>query len=608
MILHALSPKESRGHFAVHAQAICRSNRHMRRKLVSILFLLLGLALMGAAVFATMLGLDHNPEWGRGRIGALILGVLIASGGALDYRYPEFAAGAKSKLESLIENHPLALWIRSYRFTLPAVLPVLLAYVWFISAGLWTTWPPRTSYYAFLAQGFRKGELSVSIQPDPGLVQLSDPYDPVARDAVRQQGIHTPPDYSLYKGKFYLYFGPVPAVILAALHPLLKAKITDLYLVFGFVCGMFLSQFLMLIAIWERFFRSLPKWLLLMSILVVGLSAPSTIPLNNPTVYEAAISGGQFFLIGGFLMALGALEGPVPSGWRLALAGTLWALAIGTRLILGVSIGFLVLMVSYWILRTNRRPFDLIKRLTPLVLPLMFGALCLGWYNWARFGSVFETGFSYALAGVNLRESRSLIFSPIYILQNLYNYVIRLPIILRQFPFLFQDSGKMTPVFPSYPLPTLYTTEPITGLIYTSPFVLFGILPIVALMVNILERRRGAPPRQPVDQDLSTWMIISLGGTFLSTFLVLLMLFYASPRYLEDFMPALVMLSIIGFWHGYLSLRHNPARVRLYSWAAFILASLSIIMGCLLAISANIQRFQLYNPALMEWLVHIFPH
>ncbi len=563
---------------------------------------------MGVAVFATMLGLDHNPEWGRGRIAALILGVWIASGGALDYRYPGFAAGAKSKLESLIENHPLAVWIRGYLFTLPAVLLVLLAYVWFISAGLWTTWPPRTSRYALLATAFQNGELSLPVEPEPELLKLPNPYDPAARDALKQQGIRIPLDLSLYKGKFYLYFGPVPALILAALDPLFRARLGDLHLVFGFVCGLFLFQFLMVLVIWERFFRGLPKWLLLLSVLVVGLGAPSTFLLNDPSVYEAAISGGQFFLMGGFLAALGALGGPAPSGWRLALAGTLWALAIGTRLTLGVSVGFLVLAAAYWIFRTQRLPFDRMKRMLALVLPLILGAIGLGWYNWARFGSVLETGFFYSLSGTDLQKYHDALFSPAYILQNLYNYVLYPPVVGTEFPYFFPGQGNTVAIFSFYPLPAVYGTNPISGLIYAAPFAVFAIVPALAFISAFVRKRVGTVIKGERAPDFFTWVMIGLGGSSASAFFLLLIFFWAGMRYLGDFVPALVVLSVIGAWYGYGLLQQKPVEGRSYSVFAILMAATSIVMASLLEISGNIMRIQLYNPALLDWLVRIFPH
>jgi len=122
------------------------------------------------------------------------------------------------------------------------------------------------------------------------------------------------------------------------------------------------------VAIWDRYFSDLPTYILLSSILLVGLASPVAFMLDNyksARIYEAAISGGQFFLVAGFLAAITALSLPIRS-WRLALAGSLWALAIGTRLILVLPVGFMVLMVAWSILRANHRSFEKVTLLIPL--------------------------------------------------------------------------------------------------------------------------------------------------------------------------------------------------------------------------------------------------
>jgi hypothetical protein len=61
--------------------------------------------------------------------------------------------------------------------------------------------------------------------------------------------------------------------------------------------------------------------------------------------------------------------------------------------------------------------------------------------------------------------------------------------------------------------------------------------------------------------------------------------FWAGMRYLGDFLPLLTILSAIGFWQGYRLAAHKSLINTLYILAGIILASISIIMGTLLAIS-----------------------
>ena len=64
------------------------------------------------------------------------------------------------------------------------------------------------NYYNLLSRGFLKGELSLDVPDDPILATLANPYDPVQRAG---HGLH---DASYFQGKFYLYFGVTPALVL----------------------------------------------------------------------------------------------------------------------------------------------------------------------------------------------------------------------------------------------------------------------------------------------------------------------------------------------------------------------------------------------------------
>ena len=333
----------------------------MQRKSVPIFIVITGLLIVGLAGFAYRLGIDHNAEWGRGRIILFVIGFCTLVIGIFFSLFERIAIFAKEKSFFSLQNYPVSKWIRKnwdialaiklrqkYLFLFPVVCFVLVVYVWFASVGLWTIWPTRTSYYSLLARAFEERELNLPVTPSEKLLALPNPYDPAQR-----MGAGEPLDFSLYKGKFYLYWGPVPALALVVLKLLIPKDLSDLYLVFGFSYGLFLIQTTLIIAIWKRYFDRLPKWMLTMAVLLVGLSAPSTWMLSTGRIYEAAIVGGQFFLMAGFLSVLSALDKPSSSDIKLVLTGSLWALAVGTRLTLIVPIGLMVLLVALRLWKRN---------------------------------------------------------------------------------------------------------------------------------------------------------------------------------------------------------------------------------------------------------------
>ena len=85
----------------------------------------------------------------------------------------------------------------------------ILISLWYITAGMLTHWSPYSRYYDRQADAFLAGQLSLLEAPPAALATLPNVYD------VRQRsGIDYIWDASYYNGKYYLYWGPVPAWLL----------------------------------------------------------------------------------------------------------------------------------------------------------------------------------------------------------------------------------------------------------------------------------------------------------------------------------------------------------------------------------------------------------
>ena len=361
-----------------------------------------------------------------------------------------------------------------------SILFILLIYAWLISFGSWTYWPTLTSYYDQLASSFDHGRLSLDIKPDPALLALANPYDPAART-----GLNALNDASLYKGKYYLYFGPVPAVFLAIVKPFGFGEIDDQYLVFVFVSGILILQTLLIIKIRRRFFPDIPVWITITCIFLSGLVTPIASMLTKARIYEASIASGQFFFLTGLYFIITALEQDYASEKHLLMGGISLALAIGSRVTQILPIGFMAFMIAFWIFRKYfpGKPLSrIIYPLISLISPLILGLAILGWYNWARFNSIFETGIFYQLAWTDPQKNYREFFSPLYFFQNLYNYLLVPPKFNHNiFPLIFAIRGKIHPIISALPLPKIYNSEIITGLLYSVPFTIYTIRPVTGL-------------------------------------------------------------------------------------------------------------------------------
>ena len=176
---------------------------------------------------------------------------------------------------------------------------VVLIYIFFISVGTWTKWPTTTDFYAELAKAFDHGQVSLLTKPDPSILALQNPYQ---YDELRKKATYLW-DVSLFNGKYYIYWGPAPAVIMAIVGLFHPIKAGDQYVVFASACGLFFANILLLFGLWKRFFSDLPVWAFEIIIVFVGLVSPLLWSLNDPEIYEASILFGQFLLLSGFYFA-----------------------------------------------------------------------------------------------------------------------------------------------------------------------------------------------------------------------------------------------------------------------------------------------------------------
>jgi hypothetical protein len=483
------------------------------------------------------------------------------------------------------------LWdCRLYWLTALSVLVVIAVYVFFVSAGLWTKWPPSTDFYAQLAQAFDHGQISLLAKPDPSILALENPYQ---YDELRKKAVYIW-DVSLFDGKYYIYWGPAPALFMAIVGLFHPIKSGDQYIVFASACTLFLINVLILFGLWKRFFSDLPLWTFEIIILFAGLVSPLLWSLNDPEIYEASILFGQFFLMGGFYFTFLSFDRPASSIWKLTLAGICWAVAVASRITLILPIAF---WAALFILSIRRSGKHNIWRLAlVMTLPLMISLLAMGWYNFVRFDSPFEFGLHYQLTSSDLRKTQ--LFSLAYLPSNLYGYLFYRFDVQNTFPFLVADNPMHPIIFPDLTPGVLF--EQTTGILWTSPFLLFALIPAAAWIREKTSTRH---------DNLLRWVNFSLLGSTFLLFSTILLYFYQTMRFLDDVTPQLAILSGIGFWQGfrYLTVKQNKYRSA-YLYLAILLFIASGVVSFLLAILSYryANRFDRFNPALLNGIIRFF--
>lgn len=559
-------------------------NPFMSDLTIPILFFIDGLVFAFLAFFAHDIGLDPNVSWGQSRFLLMVLGagLVVISVFLLSLRKRQ--AGL---LTRAIKSDTVKIWLSIGHIW----LLIFLIYVWFITYGNWTTWNRTTSYYDQLATAFDHGQLNIDLNPGAALLAAPNPYDPTHRPNFNSEIW----DMALYKGKLYLYWGPTPAALIAPLKLFLDKKITDNYLVFFFFSGLLVFNSLILFKLWRKFYQDASAWNLLACIPLVGLILPILWCLNSPRVYEAAVGGGQFFLMGGVFFALSAFEQQAKiDRTKLFLAGLFWVGSVGSRALNALSIIVFAGLIGFWIIKNAPRQLPWTKSLpdiSALLIPLMAGGLGVAWYNWARFDSPLEFGFRYTITILDLSKQSGLIFQPSYLLPNLYVYLFQPFELLSKFPFVYptfaatEIMNRLNTVAPS-----IYFAGKMTGLLFCAPFLLLGLVHFLPGFG--LDREKDSP---------NNLIIGLLAGSFLVGFFSLMFFFFAQMRYLIDVISQITLLAILGYWKIVSSRKMtSPNRARIFSGSANLLIVATICVSLLLSFSSDYDRFKTLNPGLYE--------
>ena len=523
---------------------------------------LFGIAAVLLMVFANQLGLESFPTWGVRRTAILLAGLLLT-----------FVAVFYTK-ENLIGRTIHSADGRLYTVLIALNVGIILIYIWFGSDGLWKSMHNETNYYDLQANAFAKGQIALDVEPDPALLAFTNEslYEPENR-----AGIPVLWDATLYNGKYYLYWGPAPALVLTPLKFLYKEDLGDKLLSLLFMIGTLVFLNLTILNLWRRYFAHIPHWAVLAAVALAGLVNPMPFVMVEGRIYEAAIIAAQFFLVGGLYFLLSTIQHPNPT--RLIFSGLFLTLAIGSRTPLAPGVGLLSLVLLIWAYREHRS--RMIPILLAFALPLVIGAVAYASYNYVRFGSFTEFGFKYQLTSYNLYNDLDQTLSLAYAPPNLYKTLFN-PLEQRNtFPYIFPTRWAGPEWLTNY-RPGFYLTlsESITGIFISSPFLLLALLSLYK-------------PRH----DLQ-WVLLALTLGALGIFIILQTYFFIAMRYLLDVIPVLALLAILGFWHGFDVFKNKYA----YLTISLLLLTYTLTLSLLISFSGNLELFRIHNPDFIKEL------
>lgn len=529
---------------------------------------IVGTLLILSVLFANQLGLDNNQVWGLRRYMLLFAGIFI------------FVVSVLYHKENLIGKTLHTHLGRAYIATILLSGLIILIYFWYASLGLWVSFPSQSNYIDLQASAFRHGQIALEIIPDPKLITLEKEgklYEPSHREDIPVLW-----DATLYKSKYYLYWGPAPAFLLAIFKLFYSPEVNDRVVTLAAGIIFFVFCAIIIFELWKQFFVTTPLWAMLLGIAFVGLANPVLFILAEARIYEAAIMAGQAFLMGGLLCLYVGFK--KTSTCYFALAGIFFALAIGSRTTLVPSVALISLIVLIGLIKSKSLKFW--SLLFAFAIPLVINGAIYAWYNFTRFGSFTEFGLRYQLTSYNLYEKLDETYSPAYIFPNTYKTLFNTVEKRITFPHIFPTrwAGPTWIAERAYPQFYLLLAESITGIFIATPFIIF------ACFAN------------PKKSKGFQWLILSLVGSFSMAFITMQGFFFTSMRYLFDFTPALTILAVIGFWR---MLDFQKFRFVIQP-LTIILLMYSLVLSFILPLSGKIETYRTYNPALLMNLMQFF--
>ncbi|HTU02808.1 MAG TPA: hypothetical protein VMG58_13360, partial [Candidatus Sulfotelmatobacter sp.] len=316
-------------------------------------------------------------------------------------------------------------------------------YAWAISPArpIFARIEGSDEYYNLLVRGFRSGHLSLQAEVPPGLLKLKDPYDPAQNAPF---GMH---DVSFYKGKFYLYFGVAPALVLYWPVAALSGRyLEDRQAIFLFCTAALLASSYLLIKIRRRYFPEAGLAAEAGGIIAIGFANMVPVLIRRPQFYEVAITSALAFFMLSLVGLYQSLHGKRKLGW-LAFASLCYGLAIASRPT--YLFGAVALLVPVCLDPGPEAPSGRggrsarLARACAALIPVGLTLAGLLAYNELRFDNPFEFGQRLALSGFNERKITH--FSLSYVWFNCHAYLLAPANLGAYFPFVHVVSLPPTP-------------------------------------------------------------------------------------------------------------------------------------------------------------------
>lgn len=481
------------------------------------------------------------------------------------------------------------------------VFSVIIFYLWtatsnfkpfqFSINGVYNT---SENLYHDLSEAFLQGRLSLLIEPSRELLSLQDPYDPEQNKKLR---LH---DASLYRGCYYLYFGPAPVFTafipwrLMTGNPMPHNLAASIFAGGGFVCCVLLLMIIVHGTGLNSSFQTI-----LISILVLGTCNMVLLVLRRPHMYEVASLSAYFWSMLSLFFIFSFLLLDHRKIIYLGVSSLCFGLAIASRFSYVYSaVIFLVPLWEY--LGYHAKIEESFKKMAVPTLvigmPLISIVGMLLLYNYFRFGNFLEFGLKYQLGILRPLDYPFLSIQNAWI--NNYLHLFHGQVVNSSFPFFHTQPVKIpesVPIAFYYPLFALQW-EPQAGILANIPF-LWTIIPAWFYLKFLT--------KYVFPKTIQYFALCLLLGATIN-WIVVSLYSYTSMRYVIDFLPMFLLLSCLIYLMIYDHFREVLVGRIIVQCIAIttVIYSLSANIG--MSVGGHGQIFKEGNPELYKSIEYFF--
>ncbi len=243
------------------------------------------------------------------------------------------------------------------------------------------------------------------------------PYDTYTRQAMawRSGALHLSEDVphlelAIFEGRYYVSFPPVPSLVLLPLTFLFGDAVPDALLMMLYALVMYFALVRLSLGRGHS-----PAASALHSVLFVSGSSLLPMLMTGAVWYHAQVLA--------LVLTVLAVEQMSANSPTIALV--LYALAVGCRPFNALYGPLLMLMYLCAEHSTGKQLWTRVRSLLPGVLLGLLIAFLYGWYNFARFGNVFEFGHNY-LPEFSFQGGKQFSFS--HIGENIRTFLFGVPL------------------------------------------------------------------------------------------------------------------------------------------------------------------------------------